>query len=204
MSVLNSLPASLNFGGKIFNAGFFLGYLCNINHYAHPTDDRLNGTILITADTSTVPSGVSFTEGVIQNITDIVDLHARTLWLGNARLHISKGTPLYDFMYENDMLHNPASRSHITDYAYKIVVYCTKLIEALITEWGFEVHKEADSRKALVYPPIVDTFNIHGEETALRKFCDIEKRVLAESVSLPEIEFNEDEFIRGLIEGFCS
>ena len=199
MSIFNSLPKAFDFGEDYYKSGILAGYLLNIRN--HRGENHMGGNIRLSAATSKVPAYVPYSGGQITNITDIVDLHARTLWLGDGRLGINSRGNFLRFLSDYDIPLSCKSRSVFTHG-----ISCTSFIENLIFEFGFWVDKNPIASRAQIFPSdlIVNPQDYAGIEYELKKLCDTEKRVLAAENDTygKGNDFDEDEFVRGMRDGY--
>lgn len=190
MSVLNSLPKALDFGESCYKAGAFIGYLCRAVNY-------LGRNISITAATSKAPANLPFTYGKITGITDIIALHTRTLWLGRGKINANPNGNFLKFLEDFDI-----ELSEKTMKSTGVEISCNALIESLIFEFGFYVEKYPHTTTVKVFPPFFlhssDKSDLSGSE--LSDFVKEEKKALAIDDII--ITFDEDDFIRGIRDGY--
>jgi len=191
MSLFNSLPKALEFGGSSYKVGLLVGYLLNGNN--HPLNVR------ITASASVAPTSVlkqyGIVSGLISGITDIADLHTRTLWLGSARI---KGKGRFgQFLSDKDI---GCYKNFLGSY---FEIGCNGFIESLIFDFGFLVERiDHNSVMNILPPPIFSNSGSRADICRSFEGGVLEKAVNKTMEDCNDREVNRGDFIRGIIDGF--
>ena len=199
-----------------YQEGFLLGYLHNIRHYdLSPIFGKMTfgiGTLTVTAASSPVEPGVSpdFDEPCIRTgITNVVELHKKTLWTGSGKITERSGR-LFGSLKEMGMEFTGRN----SGYSKITSISCTRYVEQLITFWGFSVFKRPEESSLLIIPLFVGYDNIIGDcawdsdeasdgaNSAGETSADeIWRRQIAEKPTLPD-SCRLNEFKRGFFDGY--
>lgn len=146
-----------------YQEGFLLGYLCNMKNYNLKglTGSRSQG-VLISAASSKIEPGISpdFDEPFIRTgISNIAELHSKTLWLGNGRISDSSGR-----LFEAARTAGIELKLNISSpYSFS----CTQYAEELITAWGFSAVKDPMHTTMYVYPLFIG-IDLSGDTPVFR------------------------------------
>ncbi len=133
-----------------YQEGLLLGYLHNILHY--PTVEDIVYApdccfFTVSALSSTVAPGISpdfDRPHLCTGIKNIVDLHAKTLWLGHGRI-TDKTRSLFDELEKAGMTFRYPSTDHTS-------ISCAQYVEELVINWGFSVVKIPERSTVYIYP----------------------------------------------------
>ncbi|MBP0964093.1 MAG: hypothetical protein J5999_02255 [Oscillospiraceae bacterium] len=199
-----------------YQEGFLLGYLHNIRRYDLSAIFGMGtfgiGTLTVTAASSAVEPGVSpdFDEPAIRTgITNVVELHKKTLWTGSGKITERSGN-LFGSLKQMGMEFTGRN----SEYSKITSISCTRYVEQLITFWGFSVFKRPEESSLLIIPLFVGYDNIIGDcawdsdeasdgvnsagETSADELWN---RQIAEKPTLPD-SGRLNEFKRGFFDGY--
>lgn len=150
-----------------FQEGFLLGFLCNLKNYdLRALTGRRTDGVLIIASSSTVEPGVSpdFDYPVIRTgINNIVDLHAKTLWMGGRRISDKSGR-LFSAVHSVDFDINTFGGG---GYSFS----CSQYVEELILRWGFAAVKDPMQSTLYIYPLFLG-IDLNSDTPVDRNACD--------------------------------
>ena len=200
-----------------YQEGFLLGYLHNIRHYDLSPIFGCGtfgiGSLTVTASSSTVKRGVSsdFDEPFIRTgITNVIELHHKTLWTGNGKI-TEKSGKLFGVLKEMGMVFSEKNM----EYSRVTTISCNRYVEQLITFWGFSVFKRPEEAALSIIPLFVGYDNIVGDcawdsdeasdganSAAETSAEEMWRRQIAEKLDCPLDNFNLDDFRRGFIDGY--
>lgn len=133
-----------------YQEGFLLGYLHNIRHYPHVLDIVYAPDCCffeVSASSSIAEPGISpdlDRPHICMGIKNIVDLHAKTLWLGSGRI-TDMTHSLFEELEKTGMTFRYSHPDHTS-------ISCAQYVEELVINWGFSVVKIPEKSTVYIYP----------------------------------------------------